>query len=218
MRKKIINKTYWQRGSGDIVGFLCTLPCIIFMLVLLISIIQIGSIKERLEYTAYLACRKAVVASDTNGNGSCMDEAKKIAKKTAIADLKKSKLKYKDGSVKVKLELVENKNAGSSNNSKLKWEKGNYVQCTVSVKIKAVTPFLSGRRSASIVMMIEKPAAEGSDYPWFDKVYSGGGITEKKTIYLISEVQNYRLEKRQRNSHVLYCYDVADFACYYFIC
>lgn len=170
MRKKIANKIYWQRGSGDIVGFLCTLPCIIFMLVLLISIIQIGSIKERLEYTAYLACRKAVVASDTNGNGSCMDEAKKIAKKTAIADLKKSKLKYKDGSVKIKLELVENKNAGSSNNSKLKWEKGNYVQCTVSVKIKAVTPFLSGRRSASIVMMIEKPAAEGSDYPWFDKV------------------------------------------------
>ena len=95
---------------------------------------------------------------------------KKSQKKTAIADLKKSKLKYKDGSVKVKLELVENKNAGSSNNSKLKWEKGNYVQCTVSVKIKAVTPFLSGRRSASIVMMIEKPAAEGSDYPWFDKV------------------------------------------------
>ena len=29
MRKKIANKTYWQRGSGDIVGFLCTLPCII---------------------------------------------------------------------------------------------------------------------------------------------------------------------------------------------
>ena len=189
MRKKIANKTYWQRGSGDIVGFLCTLPCIIFMLVLLISIIQIGSIKERLEYTAYLACRKAVVASDTNGNGSCMDEAKKIAKKIAIDDLKKSKLKYENGSVKVKLELVKDKNAGSpgdfdavvgnidsltgsgsSNNSKLKWEKGNYVQCTVSVKIKTVTPFLSGRRSAAIVMMIEKPAAERSDYPWFDKV------------------------------------------------
>ena len=67
MRKKIANKTYWQRGGGDIVGFLCTLPCIIFMLVLLISIIQIGSIKERLEYTAYLACRKAVVTLKYSG-------------------------------------------------------------------------------------------------------------------------------------------------------
>lgn len=187
MRKKFFKKSFWQRGSGDIVGFLCTLPCIVIMMVLLVSIIQLGSIKERLEYTAYLACRQAVVATDKNGNGSCMDEAKKIAKKTAVEDLKKSKLKYVDGSVKVKLNLVQHKSGNSGdfdtvtgsedalNNSgketsSLKWEKGNYVQCTVSVKIKSVTPFLSGTRSASIVMMIEKPASEGSDYPWFEHV------------------------------------------------
>lgn len=187
IERKFLKKSFWQRGSGDIVGFLCTLPCIIFMLVLLVSIIQLGSIKERLEYTAYLACRQAVVATDKNGNGSCMDEAKKIAKKTAIADLKKSKLKYVNGSVKVKLALVQHGNESSGdfdtvtgsedalNNSgketsSLKWEKGNYVQCTVSVKIKSVTPFLSGTRSASIVMMIEKPASEGSDYPWFNNM------------------------------------------------
>lgn len=187
IKRRFLKKSFWQRGSGDIVGFLCTLPCIIFMMVLLVSIIQLGSIKERLEYTAYLACRQAVVATDKNGNGSCMDEAKKIAKKTAVADLKKSKLKYVNGSVKVKLALVQHgsessgdfdtvtgsedalKNTGKETSS-LKWEKGNYVQCTVSVKIKSVTPFLSGTRSASIVMMIEKPASEGSDYPWFEHV------------------------------------------------
>ena len=91
IKRRFLKKSFWQRGSGDIVGFLCTLPCIIFMMVLLVSIIQLGSIKERLEYTAYLACRQAVVATDKNGNGSCMDEAKKIAKKTAVADLKKSR-------------------------------------------------------------------------------------------------------------------------------
>ena len=173
---KIFKRTYWKKGSGDIVGFLCTLPCIITMLVLLISIIQIGSIKERLEYTAYLACRQAVVASDRNNNGSCMDDAKKIAAQTAMDDLEKSNLKFIPGSIKVTLELVDedttSKSArkNSSKKSDLKWEKGNYVQCTVSVKIKAVTPFLSGMRSASIVMMIEKPATEGTDYPWFDKI------------------------------------------------
>lgn len=185
MRKKFLTKSFWQRGSGDIVGFLCTLPCIILMLVLLVSIIQLGSIKERLEYTAYLACRQAVVATDKNGNGSCMDEAKDIAEKIAVEDLKKSKLKYVDGSVKVRLNLVQQRESGyldtvsepedtsvnsGKETSSLKWEKGNNVQCTVSVKIESVTPFLSGTRSASIVMMIEKPASEGSNYPWFDHV------------------------------------------------
>lgn len=182
-------KKYWKNGSGDIVGFLCTLPCIIIMFVFIVSIIQIGSIKERLEYTAYLACRQAVVAPDRNNNGSCEDDAKKIATQTAMDDLEKSKLKFVSGSIKVKLELVDDEKdaseadydeipienvlsgkAGNSKNNKMKWEKGNYVCCTVSVKIKSVTPFLSGIRSASIVMMIEKPATEGSDYPWFDKI------------------------------------------------
>ena len=185
IKRGLFKKSFWQRGSGDIVGFLCTLPCIILMLVLLVSIIQLGSIKERLEYTAYLACRQAVVATDKNGNGSCMDEAKDIAEKIAVEDLKKSKLKYVDGSVKVRLNLVQQRESGhldtvsepedtsvnsGKETSSLKWEKGNYVQCTVSVKIESVTPFLSGTRSASIVMMIEKPASEGSNYPWFDHV------------------------------------------------
>ena len=187
MRKKFLKKSFWQCGSGDIVGFLCTLPCIILMLVLLVSIIQLGSIKERLEYTAYLSCRQAVVATDKNGNGSCMDEAKDIAEKIAVEDLKKSKLKYVDGSVKVRLNLVQQRERESGyldtvsepedtsvnlgkETSSLKWEKGNYVQCTVSVKTESVTLFLSGTKSASIVMMIEKPASEGSNYPWFNHV------------------------------------------------
>ena len=179
--RKFKEKRYWQQGGGEIIGFLCTLPVIIFILVLFVSIVQIGSVKERLEYTAYLACRQAVVATDTNDNGSSMDEAKKIAKKTAEKDLKKSKLKYKN--LEVTLNLVDKKSSSSefdtvvgtsdlssSNKSDLKWEKGNYCQCIVSVDIEAVTPFLSGTRSASIVMMIEKPAEEGTDYPWFENI------------------------------------------------
>lgn len=116
-----------------------------------------------------------------------MDEAKDIAEKIAVEDLKKSKLKYVDGSVKVRLNLVQQRERESGyldtvsepedtsvnlgkETSSLKWEKGNYVQCTVSVKIESVTPFLSGTKSASIVMMIEKPASEGSNYPWFNHV------------------------------------------------
>ena len=169
MVRYFMKKIFFEKGSGDIVGFLAMLPVTIFMLVILISMVQLGSIKERLEYTAYLACRKAVVAYDTDQDGKYIDDAKKIALQTARDDLAKSKLKYVPGSVKVDLKLVS-ADANSSNSSTAKWEKGNYIQCTVSVKVKSVTPFLSGRKSATIVMMIEKPATEGSSYPWFDNI------------------------------------------------
>lgn len=159
-------KKFLKQGSGEILGFLWVSPCIIFILVLLVSVVQLGSIKERLEYTAYLACRQAVVASDTDKDKDYLDDAKKAAKKTAEEDLAKSGLKYEAGSVKVKLKIV-----GTDKSEKGgKWEKGNYVQCTVSVKVKAVTPFLSGRKSANIVMMIEKPASEGNSYPWLENL------------------------------------------------
>lgn len=117
-----MKKIFFEKGSGDIVGFLAMLPVTIFMLVILISMVQLGSIKERLEYTAYLACRKAVVASDTDQDGKYIDDAKKIALQTARDDLAKSKLKYVPGSVKVDLKLVS-ADANSSNSSTAKWER-----------------------------------------------------------------------------------------------
>ena len=81
MRKKIANKTYWQRGSGDIVGFLCTLPCIIFMLVLLISIIQIGSIKEDLNIQHILHAGKLLLLQIPMGMEAAWMKQKKSQKK-----------------------------------------------------------------------------------------------------------------------------------------
>ena len=170
-------KSYLEKGSGEVIGFLCILPIIIFMLVILVSVVQLGSIKERLEYTAYVACRKAIVVSDENKNNDYLDDALEAAQKAAEADLVPSGEKFVPGSVKVDLELVQKKDTANktkkkgskdSKAEKLTWEKGNYVQCTVSVEVKSLTPFLSGKKSASIVMMIEKPVSEGDSYPWFE--------------------------------------------------
>lgn len=140
------------------------------MMVIFISVVQLGSVKERLELTAYLACRQAVVASDINHDGKYMDDAKKAAKDRAKQDLDSSSEIFDRDSLKVSLELLKKGDAeGEDDESRdLKWEKGNYVKCTVSVRVSAPTPFLSGRKSASIVMMIEKPANEGMVYPWFE--------------------------------------------------
>ena len=53
MVRYFMKKIFFEKGSGDIVGFLAMLPVTIFMLVILISMVQLGSIKESLEYTAY---------------------------------------------------------------------------------------------------------------------------------------------------------------------
>lgn len=156
---------YLRKGGSEVIGFLVTMPFLIFMLVMIICTVQLGSIKERLEYTAYLACRQAVVATDENKNGRIKDDAKRIAKKVADTELLTSGETFIPNSIKVQLNYVTNTGEAISDK---KWEKGNYVQCTVSVEVKTPTPFLSGRKSASIIMMIEKPASEGSAYPWFE--------------------------------------------------
>ena len=163
--KRLLNKKFWVTGSADILGFLAISPCLIIMIAMLLGMVQLGSIKERLEYTAYLACRQAVVAEDKDNDGDYQKDAEKIAKDIATDDLAKSGLKFVPGSVKVELKLI-----GAKEDKNLKWEKGNYVQCTVSVKIKPYARFLRGKRSATIVMMIEKPASYGGSYPWFENV------------------------------------------------
>lgn len=155
-------KSYWEKGGGEVAGFLCIVPFIIFMLAALITAVQIGSIKERLEYAAYKACRAAVVCKDTDRDGDFLDDAQKLAQQAAEADFDLSQEVYRDGSVKAKVELV-----GNGGTQAAKWEKGSYVRCTVSVYVKAPVAFMSGRRSSSIVMMIENPANEGGGYPWF---------------------------------------------------
>lgn len=158
-------KKFWKKGGGEVVGFLCIVPCVIFILAVLVTIIQLGSIKERLEYTAYKACRQIIVCRDADKDGDYLDDAKKIAKQIAREDLEYSTEVFEPGTVKAKVTLVENPD--DTNGTEVKWEKGRYVQCTVSVKVKTPIKLMNGRKSSSIVMMIESPANEGGDYPWF---------------------------------------------------
>lgn len=169
-------KKYLRHGAGEVLAFMTVLPALIIVFATVIGLVQVGLVKERLEYTAYQACRAAIVCKDLN-------EAQKVAQKTAEDDLKKAKgkggMKYVDGSVKVELEIVSDgavTNTGKSTKSKSKskkedelWVKGNYVQCKLEVDLKPLTVFMRGKRYAVITMMIEYPmsADDGEGYPWF---------------------------------------------------
>ncbi len=142
--------SFWKKGSGEVFGFLCVSPIMVVLIMLLICIVQMGALKEKLEYTAYVACRAAVV-SDT------LSDARKAAKEVAEADLRSYSADYV-GNITVKLEYP----SGVDH----KWEKGNYIQCTVAVKADPAGAGLKlGRVKSRIVMAIEKPdKAQGRDF------------------------------------------------------
>lgn len=154
--KKMPNRNFWMQGSGEILGFMYTLPVLLSIMVMLIAVIQVGALKERLEYTAYVGCRAAVVAKD-------YETARKNAEETIKNDLASSQLNYDPESLEISVKLIEDSSV--SKNVKNKWSKGNYVQCDVKVRIKTVTPLVSGMKRAQITMMIERPA---EDMAWFE--------------------------------------------------
>ena len=145
--KKFLSKKFWKKGSGEIIGFLSVLPVIIFLLVMLISIAQMGSIKERMEYTTYVAGRAAVVQKD-------FSSARKAAYEPAQRDLLNFSNTFEPGSLKVTLRII--KKTGSSTSNK-DWKKGNYLSCTISVNTKTLSPLINGKKSCTLTMMIERP-------------------------------------------------------------
>ena len=153
-----------KKGAGETVSF---------MMVTILALIQAAGIKQRLEYTAYTACRAAVTCKN-------YDDAVKTAERVAKEDLHRAqsigKIKYVSGSEKVDLLFADEEVRASTGRPSAssadteKWKKGQYVRCTVTVKLKTLIAFMDGERTVSIVMMIENPATEGGEYPWFSKM------------------------------------------------
>ena len=137
---KVFKKKFWKKGSAEMMSFIALAPTMLILFALLVSVVQAGSFKEKLEYTTYVAARAATL-SDTQR------EALSNAKKAAKANLSSYGDVYEPGSLKVEVANV----AGS------KWKKGGYMICKVSVKFKGITTLVNGKKSFELVMAIEKP-------------------------------------------------------------
>lgn len=153
MRKKI--RKYLKKGSGEALGFTVMAPFMVMLIALLINFVQYVGLKEKIEYTTYVAGRAAVVS-----------ETKKMADKNAELAAKQNMLAYqayiKPGSFKVKLSYPSGTKArkvtdaaGQSKTSS--WAKGNYITCTVTAKTNLPILFFSGKTvKVAMTMAIEK--------------------------------------------------------------
>jgi len=148
--KKYKQKTFWNKGGGEIIGFAYILPFIIMLLCCLIAAAQISIVSQRLSYTAYNACRSAAVSIDEatgRERGLAIFEG-------IIGDCGSLQSQSPTPYHPFELTVLDGNN----------WEKGSFIKCTVRVYVKTLLPFTSGVREESIVMMIENSAPESFQY------------------------------------------------------
>ena len=145
--KKFKQKAFWQKGGGEIIGFAYILPFIIMLICCIIAAAQISITNQRLSYTAYNACRSAVVSVDettAHERGLAIFESVMGDSATLVSQ---SGVMYEP----FEMEILDGN----------PWVKGSFVKCTVRVYVRTLLPFTSGVREESIVMMIESGAPGG---------------------------------------------------------
>lgn len=142
---KRIKKVDFRKGSGEILGFCAIIPALFALVLVLIAAIQLGITRQRMEYTAYSACRAAVVSSsksvaETHASGIANDY---LSSYGAIDP----------GSILVNLEVID---------TNPEWKKGHFVKCTLSADVQTIMPAMfgsiNGRKETTVIMMIENPS------------------------------------------------------------
>ena len=139
--KKIVK--FLKRGNGELLGFSILLPLFVWLILLMVSIAQIGLAKEKLEYTTYSASRAAVVSEDY---ASALNNANVVATETLEG------ASYTDVTTDISM-------SGVSDPTTALWVKGVYIKVTVSCKVKTIMPISNGSvHESSIYVMVERPA------------------------------------------------------------
>ena len=142
MRKKKNGKILWRKGGGELIGFGIVMPMLVFMFCCIISAAQVSMATETLQYAAYSSCRAAVVSADkVTAESRAKTVAMEMAEDSGVIET---------DTMDVTLTLLD---------TTLPWMKGNFVRCDVSAYVKTMAPFTSGMRTASIVMMVERPSS-----------------------------------------------------------
>ena len=73
----------------------------------------------------------------------------------SASEILKNDAKY---NVKIEQVVYNTKNKTYTTKSNIEWLKGNYIKVTVTEYVDTISPFISGNKSRTIIMMIERPA------------------------------------------------------------
>jgi len=147
--KKRMKAICWRRGSSELIGFALIIPLLAALIFTIITIMQLGLVRQTLEYATYMSARSAVVCEDYS---TALTQAQTTARMT----LANSTYGVDSDNVGVHLELVGG--TSSTSGSGITWEKGALLKCEVTAPISQFINILDGDMSSCIYVMVERPA------------------------------------------------------------
>lgn len=152
--KKKIN---WKKGSSELISMTICLPLLLFIIYAMVGVIQLGLMRQTLEYTVYASTRAAVVCDNPT-------DAQLQARNIAVTTLANTTFGGDIDNIQVNLKLVggtsQASGAGASASSMngIRWEKGALLQCEIVVPMFNFSILGKDSMRTTLFMMVEKPA------------------------------------------------------------
>lgn len=132
----------WRSGLSEAVSFIIIVPCIVMLIMAILSAYLISTTNQQLLYTAYSVGRAAVVCETRD---LAENRADAIMEELYGGNFRSGSGALNDGEASYYMELV-----GTD-----QWTKGSLLRCTVSQHITPAIPFMAKTYSKTLVMMIE---------------------------------------------------------------
>lgn len=153
MKKKI----NWKKGSSELISMTICLPLLLFIIYAMVGVIQLGLMRQTLEYTVYASTRAAVVCDNPT-------DAQIQARNTAVTTLENTTFGGDVDNIQVNLKLVGGTSqaggtgASASAMDGIRWEKGALLQCEIVVPMFNFSILGKDSMRTTLFMMVENPA------------------------------------------------------------
>lgn len=132
----------WRSGLSEVISFIIIVPCIVMLIMTILSAYLISTTNQQLLYAAYSVGRAAVVCENRE---LAENRANAIMAELYGSNYHSGSGALSNGEASYYMEMV-----GSD-----QWTKGTLIRCTVSQHITPSIPFLAKTYSKTLVMMIE---------------------------------------------------------------
>lgn len=142
-----MKKAKWEYGGGTFIGYAIAMTSFCTILVLLLGLFQIARTNSQLEHAADKISRDIVVCES-------LEEARTLAQEELEAYMEGFMIPVKEDHILAEVHY----NPGSDE----EWKKGNFINLLVTAEYESRVPFISGTRTVTAMVMIEKSEEEGS--------------------------------------------------------
>lgn len=134
-----MNRINWKKGGGEYIGYSISMVLLSYLFILIISFMILNSAMGTIENASALISRDIVTCSS-------LDEAREKAQKEAEQYLSQCGNIQSD-SIRA--------DVGYAAGSDTEWEKGNFLEVTITGYVQTCEPFTSGNKVSSATIMIE---------------------------------------------------------------